>query len=192
MGGREDGRRLRLVRAGGGGHGRSHAACLGSLPEKFDHVRDVRVATRLERFLDLHYAAPEVGGRFRIDAFDLVAVFADKVIARVRLAEIDRVKAGAVVIERPAHEANFFKGGQATIDRHQIARLFCEIAVDLLNARRLVPLNQRAEDRDTGLGNPQTRLLQMRASDSDWRLTAGSVGFAADQRMICLGRSDHL
>ena len=76
-------------------------------------------------------------GEFGGDGFEDFALFADDVIDRL-VVELDLVKAGAVVEEAAANEAEFFEGGETAINGNEIAGAVFEILMDLLGGGRLM------------------------------------------------------
>ena len=96
----------------------------------------------------------KVAGEFGGDGFEDFALFADDVIDRL-VVELDLVKAGAVVEEAAANEAEFFEGGETAINGNEIAGAVFEILMDLLGGGRLGAIDERGENGDARLRDAQ-------------------------------------
>ena len=126
------------------------------LGEELDHVRDLRVATGFQRFFDAAENHAKLRGVFSVELLDFVALFRNDVIGALVL-EIDLIKTRAVVEIAHTHKADYLEGGEATINRDEVARRVGQVSVNLFDAGRLSALDERFEDGHARLGDAQTR-----------------------------------
>ncbi len=113
----------------------AHRAALGGGAEELDHVRNVAVAARLQLGLDLGQGRAQFRGRGGVERLNRIVRLVDHMVNRL-VTEVDLVKAGAVMKEAAPDQTEFLEGGEAAIDRDQVARGTRQVAVDLFDARR--------------------------------------------------------
>ncbi|MEJ1972654.1 MAG: hypothetical protein WDM96_09400 [Lacunisphaera sp.] len=154
----------------------------GTHAEEFQHVADPRVALVLQLLLG-------VARESEVDRIRPAAGLADDVVAAVRAGR-QFVEARAVVQVAAAHEAEILEGGEAAVDRHEVAGPDAHDLVQPLDADRTFLRQKRLDQRGRGAWSPHAG-----GADPVARffqdILPGSFSHYRGEGMIRLGRCDH-
>lgn len=136
-----------------------HARRLG---EEFDDVLKLAITAIPEFALDTLDGGVQLAGKIFVQLLDLPRSFSDEGVTPLGIGS-HQVKGGAPIPEPTSIDGSgFFEGRDAAIERHQIADTAIDSSVELLDRERLIRVTEYIEQRQSGLGDTQTCVPQLK------------------------------